>query len=121
MYQGVYFRLDKETQKKMLKDVPMLEDYWDWKKEYTDSNPTIKSYLEDRAAKEGSYDTEYDVEAVKDMITKFDPNLLGEVLYHQYSGDPLSSGAQAELNTLFIQAGKPGGDFKLWLRVLLGE
>ena len=121
LYQGVYYRLPESERKKFLRTVPMLEDYWDWKKEYTTANPDIKSYLDDRAAAAGSYDTEYDVQAAQDKLKQFDDKLLAEVIYHQYSGEPLPPGAKAELNTMFQLAGKPGGDFQLWLRVLLGE
>jgi hypothetical protein len=121
IYQGVYYDLPKAKQKAFLKEYPIVEAYWDWKKEYADMNPTIKSYLEDRADSGGSFDTEYDVDAVADKLQKFDPDLLGAVIYHQWSGEPLSQGALAELNTLFVQAGKPGGDFKRWLSILLGE
>jgi hypothetical protein len=121
LYQGVYYDLPKSERAGFLKTVPMLKDYWDWKKEVTESNPTIQSYLDDRAAAAGSYDTEYEVEAAQDKIKQFDSSLLGEVLYYQYTGEPLSPGAKAELNTMFQLAGKPGGDFQRWLRVLLGE
>jgi len=123
VYQGVYYNLPENQRKKFLKQYPMLEDYWDWKKQYAKDNPVIQSYLDDRAASMSgkSYDTEYDVESVKGAVMKFDPNLFGKIIEHQFTGDPLSSGALDELNTMFQLAGKPGGDFTLWMKALLGE
>jgi hypothetical protein len=121
IYTGVLYDLPKNKQEAFKKKYPIIDDYLDWKKAYAESNPTIKSYLEDRANKDGSYDTEYDVDAVKDYVSQFDSSIMGDILYHQWTGNPLSSGTLAGLNKLFIDAGKPGGDFKLWLRVLLNE
>lgn len=123
LYQGVYYNLTKDQQKQFLTKVPMLQRYWDWKKAQGETNPTLKSYFDDlsNASKSGSYDTEYDAQAAADYMSAFDEKLLSDVITHQATGDPLSSGAKAELNTLFQLAGKPGGDFNLWLKVLLGE
>ena len=121
IYQSIYYDLPDSKRGKFLQEYPMLEDYWDWKKEYAANNPVVKSYLEDRANSNNSYDTEFDIEASHDKLMKFDPELLRAVVYHQFTGEPLSQGSMAALNTLFIQAGKPGGDFSIWLHALLGE
>lgn len=121
IYQSVYFRLPKEKQDAFLEKFPIVEDYWDWKKAYTDANPTIKSYLESRADSAGNSDTEYDVEAVHNQLLSFDSQLLEDVLYYQTTGERMSTGTKDALLALFKLSGSPGGDFNLWLDVVLGE
>ena len=121
IYQSVYFRLPKEKQDAFLKKFPIVEDYWDWKKAYTDDNPTIKSYLESRADSAGNSDTEYDVEAVQNQLLSFDSQLLEDVLYYQTTGERMSTGTKDALLALFKLSGSPGGDFNIWLDVVLGE
>lgn len=121
MYQGVYFKLPEEKREAFLKKFPIVKDYWDWKDEQATTNPTIASYLDARAAAADGYDTEYDVEAVGQMLSAFDDKLLQNVIYYQFTGEPMSTGTKASLMSLFEAAGKPGGDFNIWLQVILGE
>lgn len=123
VYQGVYFKLDEDKRKDFLKKFPIVKDYWDWKDEQAANNPTIQSYLDARAAAASAdgYDTEYDVEAVGQMLTAFDDKLMQNVIYYQFTGEPMSTGTKAALKALFDAAGKPGGDFNIWLQVILGE
>jgi len=121
VYQSVYFKLPEEQREAYLKKFPIVKDYWDWKDEYVKQNPVVKSYLEDRAAASDSYETEYDVEAVQGMLMGFDSQLAEDVVYYQFTGEPMKTGTKAALKALFDAAGKPGGDFNIWLQVILGE
>lgn len=122
IYQGVYFRLPEDKREDFLKKYPIVEDYWDWKSAYTEQNPAIQSYLDSRADSAGNSDTEYDVEAVHDMLLNFDSQLLEDVLYYQYLGLEIPAGGTRDaLYALFQTSGSPGGSFDIWLDVILGE
>ncbi len=101
-----------QARKDYLAEVPMLENYWDWRDDQLEGNEFLKAYyrrydLETRDA--GSLGSL----SVPEILTN--PILMRQLMSDRYGGQSLTSGALAELRRIYELLQSPGGDFKEWV------
>lgn len=122
--QSAYFDITNSSQKKnYLKQHPELTAYWDFRREYAAAYPQAAPYIlsdeslakyilgEDRSPQT----QEVNIPAEQD----FDPALLRLLASYYYNGRELPSGARAELNRLWKNAGSPAGSMENWLNAYI--
>jgi len=57
--QADYFKLTKgAARKKFLREHPLLEKYWNWRKDFMQRNPSVAPYIEDDPDKQPKYPSE---------------------------------------------------------------
>lgn len=118
--QSAYFDIATSSKKKaFLNNHPELTAYWDYRREYAAAYPQAAPYIlsdeslakyilgEDRSpqTQQVTIPTEQDL----------DPALLRLLASYYYGQRELSSGARAELNRLWMNAGSPAGSMENWL------
>ena len=99
-WQSIYFSLSPTERKAFLKQYPKLKDYWEWNDEYKQEHPDIADYLTERYGSQESY-----LEDVNDLTAP----LTRALLQYYMVGKPLTSGARAELQRIWLMNGSKGG------------
>jgi hypothetical protein len=100
---------------------PMLTAYWDWRREFMRQYPQMIPYLMSTESLASAVLNEpvsapaVPAVAAPKELQEFTPALLRALLGYYQADQPLSAGAQKELQRIWTQAGRPTGDLKTWL------
>jgi hypothetical protein len=124
--QDQYYALPTTERKAFRAQYPMLPAYWDWRREFLRQYPQMIPYIVSTESLAEAYlgetvstpavgvGTTQAIAAPKEL-QEFTPALLRALLGYYQADQPLSAGAQKELQRIWIQAGRPAGDLKAWL------
>ena len=111
-----YDQTDQAGRRRVKAQFPELEEYWDWRRQYLTDHPDVAAYsrqydLENEAAG-GSLGTL----SVPEILTN--PILMRQLQADRQAGQPLTSGAWAELGRIWRSMGKPGESLEEWVERL---
>jgi hypothetical protein len=120
--QDQYFKLPVSDRKGFRAQYPMLPAYWDWQREFMRQYPQMIPYIKStESLAQAVLGETVSTPAVPQVSTpnqelqEFTPALLRALLGYYQADQPLSAGAQKELQRIWTQAGRPTGDLKTWL------
>ncbi len=85
---------------------PNLNAYWEWKRGWEAQFPELVPYINGQA-----------YQAVD--LSQYPPMLLNQIMLYALTGEPLSSGAEALLDQIWIGAGWPAGSVEAYLNSAL--
>lgn len=114
--QDEYFALDKSGRRSYLAQHPELKQYWDWRTQYAAQNPKAAAYILGDAKVSEAIDPDY--QAKQAIFQQTSSQLTRQMMGYLYSNQGLTSGAKDELKRLWVDNGRPGGDFNKWLDTL---
>lgn len=129
--QQIYWGTEKENRDKLKRTMPEYFKYLEWKKTYYETDPLVQQWAEDIASRSSDYDSDLLMMqnqsdeanaaiANGSVLFEFDDVLKAELGKYFINGTPLSSGALAELNRLWVTNGKPGDSLQQWIDAVLG-
>jgi hypothetical protein len=71
--QSNYFMLTQEARREYLQDHPLLEQYWNWRRDFMYRNPDLAPYIEDDPEKLPQYGTAEELEAIMEGQPNINP------------------------------------------------
>jgi hypothetical protein len=132
--QTTYFDLPedpKSVRREFLAEYPELTEYWDWKDNYYDKYPLVKSYQDEQAKRYEDNQEIYTSAQGMDIptsqsvalqaISENEPAMLMQMLFAYYSGQDVSGGARSMLRAMWESMGYPGGSFEEWSTEVLKQ
>lgn len=128
--QKIYWATEEDKRNALKRTMPEYFQYLDWRKKYYESNPLVKAWADDVSSRstgvdddllmDGQSDQANQAIATGSVLFEFDDVLKAELGTYIINGTPLSNGALAELNRLWVAKGKPGNSLQQWLDAVLG-
>lgn len=128
--QQIYWATEEDKRSALKRSMPEYFQYLDWRKQYYKANPLVKAWADDVSSRSTGYDDDLLMDGQSDqanqaiatgsVLFEFDDVLKAEIGMYLINGTPLSTGALAELNRLWVAKGKPGSSLMQWLDAVLG-
>jgi len=121
--QDQYYQIDPSQRKAFRTQYPELTQYWDWQREFLRQYPQMIPYIKStESLAQAVLGEQINTPTVPQVTTpdntalqQFTPAMLRALLGYYQADQPLSAGAQKELQRIWTQAGRPAGDLKTWL------
>ena len=108
--QSTYFTLPEGQRQGFLQQFPELEQYWDWNRGYKAEHPAVEQFTTSMQA-QADQGQQIDYSFFQD----FSPATMSGLIGWVYAGQALGAGARADMQMVWEDAGKPGGDFESFL------
>jgi hypothetical protein len=98
--QNTYYDLPKDQRKAYLQQMPKLQEYWDWNRQYKNDHPEYVQWEEERSAY-------YNEETLYNSYADMSQYTQKQLDYAKATGNKLSEAAQYELQKLYQKYANP--------------
>jgi hypothetical protein len=126
--QSAYYAQPEKSaaRRKVLRDFPVLVEYWDWNRQYKEQHPELKVYWDEKtyeAQQEQPPEVPYQtvpqsqtgVLSQEQLLKYVSPMLMQQVVSAANNGGTLTKGAYMQLEDIYNDMGQPGGDLEKFI------